>query len=585
MHVRTLALLVACAGIGRAAVAQTPPRATYCNPLDLDYRYNFEQENEGVSYRSGADPVIVPFGDAYYLFATIAEGWWRSTDLAHWTHVTPDRWPLRGVVAPAALAVHDTIFLMPATFDREPLLYITRPETGHVGFYNRLLPGMSGALGPWDPALFHDRKTDRWYLYFGSSNTYPIYGIRLDHDRHLAYAGRPVELLRLHPDRHGWERFGFDHRDTTVTPYIEGAWMTEHGGKYYLQYAAPGTEYNVYANGTYVGDDPLGPFTYASNNPVAYKPGGFATGAGHGNTFQDAYGNYWNTGTTWVAVNWKFERRIVLNPAGFDSAGHLYASTRFGDFPHYVPTRRWTDPAELFTGWMLLSYGKPAVASSVRDTFAARRVTDENPRTFWVARTNHPGEWLTVDLERPFTVKAVQLDFADYDSGIFQHDSTVYTQFALFTSLDGKHWTKIADLKGQRRDRPNAYLPLAAPVRARYIRYVHEHVGARSLAISDLRVFGNGDGPAPSAPASVSARREDDARDAVISWDPVPGAVGYNVRWGIAPDALHETYQVWADQGTRRELRSLDVGQEYYVAVEAFDVNGVSPPSRIVHLP
>ena len=221
----------------------------------------------------------------------------------------------------------------------------------------------------------------------------------------------------------------------------------------------------------------------------------------------------------------------------------------------------------------------------MRDTFAATRVTDENPRTFWVARTNHAGEWLTVDLQRPFSVKAVQVNFTDYQSGIYRNDSAVYTQFALSASLDGKHWTQIADLKSQRRDRPNAYIQLPEPVRARYVRYEHEYVGARNLAISDLRVFGNGDGPAPPAPGHVSARREDDARDAVVSWDAVPGAVGYNVRWGIAPGALHETYQVWADRGTRRELRSLDVGQDFYVAVEAFDVNGVSALSRIVHLP
>ena len=54
--------------------------------------------------------------------------------------------------------------------------------------------------------------------------------------------------------------------------------MTKHGGRYYLQYGAPGTEFNVYGNGVYVGDKPLGPFTYAPYNPVAYRPGGFAEG-------------------------------------------------------------------------------------------------------------------------------------------------------------------------------------------------------------------------------------------------------------------------------------------------------------------
>jgi hypothetical protein len=144
-----------------------PPAAdsaapTYCNPLDLDYRYNFEQLNQGISYRSGADPVIVVHRGAYYLFATLAAGWWRSADLAHWEHVRPSRWPMEDVVAPAALAVGDTIFLKPSTFAVGPILYTTRPATGRVEFYNRWMPplpdysgdSLPGARrgGPWDPA-------------------------------------------------------------------------------------------------------------------------------------------------------------------------------------------------------------------------------------------------------------------------------------------------------------------------------------------------------------------------------------------------------------------------------------------------
>jgi xylan 1,4-beta-xylosidase len=177
--------------------------------------------------------------------------------------------------------------------------------------------------------------------------------------------------------------------------------MTKHKGKYYLQYGAPGTEYNVYANGTYVSDDPLGPFTYAPYNPVSYKPGGFATGAGHGNTFQDNYGNYWNTGTSWIGLNWAMERRIVMYPAGFDKDGQMFANTRFGDFPHKMTTKTWTGKGdEQFTGWMLLSYKKPATASSTMDTMAVQKITDENPRTFWAAKQNKPGETLTIDLPR-----------------------------------------------------------------------------------------------------------------------------------------------------------------------------------------
>jgi hypothetical protein len=587
-----LAALVAAPSRGGA---QSSGIRTWCNPLDVDYRYNFENVNDSVSYRSGADPVIVTQGGQYYLFATIAAGYWRSPDLIHWTHVRPSRWPFEDVVAPAALAVGDPIWLLPSAMEPRPLLYTTAPASGRIEWYTRIMPRLPNAAsrgdrtdipadsnppGPWDPALFRD-DDGRWFLYWGSSNTYPLYGIELDPKKRLAYKGTQRPLLRLHPDEQGWERFGRDHRDARV-PFIEGAWMTKHAGKYYLQYAGPGTEYNVYANGTYVGDAPLGPFTYAPYNPVAYKPGGFVHGAGHGNTFQDVYGNWWNTGTPWVAVNWNFERRIGLHPAGFDADGQLHVDTRFGDFPHWLPTKSYRKTDELFTGWMLLSYHKSVAASSVRDTFPAKNVTDENPRTFWVARQNRPGESLTVDLGRPYELKAIQVNYADYKSGLYGTDSTVVTRFRLSASLDGHQWKTVADLSREQHDRPNAYLELATPMRARFVRYEHIHVGAANLAISDIRVFGNGDGRPPAAPSAVTARRDRDERNAIITWRAVPGVVGYNVRWGISPSKLYETYQRFADQGTWLELRALTVGQPYWVAIESFDENGVSTLSPVV---
>ena len=88
---------------------------TYCNPIDLDYRYNFEQQNQNISYRSGADPVIVVQRGRYYLFETIGDGYWESRDLGTWRHITPTRWPLTDIVAPSALSVRDTIYLLPST--------------------------------------------------------------------------------------------------------------------------------------------------------------------------------------------------------------------------------------------------------------------------------------------------------------------------------------------------------------------------------------------------------------------------------------------------------------------------------------
>src|SRR6266516_3591308 len=96
-------------------LAQASGQRTYANPIDIDYRYNFEQQNEGISYRSGADPVIVVHRGEYYLFETIGDGYWRSRDLGTWQHITPSRWPLTDIVAPAVLSVRDTIYLLPSS--------------------------------------------------------------------------------------------------------------------------------------------------------------------------------------------------------------------------------------------------------------------------------------------------------------------------------------------------------------------------------------------------------------------------------------------------------------------------------------
>ena len=113
--------------------------------------------------------------------------------------------------------------------------------------------------------------------------------------------------------------------------------------------------------------------------------------------------------------------------------------------------------------------------------------------------------------------------------------------------------------------------------------------GAANLAISEIRVFGNADGPAPQAPLDIGATRHADQRDATIQWARVAGAIGYNIRFGIRPDRLTLTHQLWADElgsGSRltKELRSLNAGVPYWIAVEAFNESGVSKLSEVVQI-
>lgn len=146
--------------------------------------------------------------------------------------------------------------------------------------------------------------------------------------------------------------------NTFLDPFIEGARMTKHSGRYYLQYAAPGTGLSGYADGVIVGDAPLRPFTPQSM-PLSFKPGGFARGAGHGSTLRDNYGNYWHVSTISVSVKNNFARRIGTWPAGFNEDGIMYCNTALGDYPAWLPDSTGDHQKGRFTGWMQLNYHKP----------------------------------------------------------------------------------------------------------------------------------------------------------------------------------------------------------------------------------
>lgn len=65
------------------------------------------------------------------------------------------------------------------------------------------------------------------------------------------------------------------------------------------------------------------------------------------------------------------------------------------------------------------------------------------------------------------------------------------------------------------------------------------------------------------------------ALDATITWKHIENAQGCNVRYGAAPDKLYLSWLVYdTDEVT---LSTLTAGQEYYVCVDSFNENGITP--------
>ena len=575
---KKLLLAVGCvAATTLLPVAQNLRMDTYCNPLNVDYTYMIYDAGRDISYRSGADPAVVEFRGEYYMFVTRSNGYWHSTDLQNWNFITPKGyWYPQGCNAPAAHNYKDSVLYVCG--DPSGVMSVMSSDDPKSGVWT---PGVGIIANLQDPDLFIDDDGSA-YMFYGSSNVYPIRAIELDRTHNfLPKTDERVPLFGLDLDKHGWERFGENHTtDTDLGGFIEGPWMTKHNGKYYLQYGSPGTEFNVYGDGVYVADHPMGPYTYQKHNPVSYKPGGYMNGAGHGSSVKGPGGMWWHFASMSLSINVNWERRLCMFPMGFDEDGIMYCDTRFGDYPRYAPSV--AQKRGQFRGWMLLSYKKPVTVSSQVGDYAAAGLTDELTKTFWLAEKNDDSQWVVIDLQNPASVCAVQVNYHDYKTGMYGRYPNLRHRYQIEGSVDGKEWKVLIDKSNSYKDTPNDYTELEFPDKVRYVRYKNIEVPTPSLAISEIRVFGLGEGKAPQQVKKLNLERQADRRDIAISWTPVKGAQGYNVLWGIAPDKLYSSWMVY--DANELFMKSLTVDQDYYFSIEAFNENGVSERTEVQHV-
>ncbi len=585
---------------------------TYCNPINIDYGYTpIPNFSEWGRHRATADPVIVTYKGDYYLFSTNQWGYWWSSDMLNWKFISkkflrPWNAGYDELCAPAVGIIGDTMIVMGSTYTSNFTIWMsTNPKANQ---WKPLVDSFD--MGGWDPAFFTD--DDKLYMYNGSSNRYPLYGIELNR-KTFQPKGYRKEMYLLEQDRYGWQRFGENMDNTFLDPFIEGAWMTKHDNKYYLQYGAPGTEFSGYADGVVVGDNPLGPFTPQSD-PLSFKPGGFARGAGHGATFKDTHNNYWHVSTEIICVKNTFERRIGIWPAGFDKDGVMWCNTAFGDYPAPLPPEGGfpdsagselisklagskAPPSEglgeaspsggrgalAFPNWMLLNYKKPVVVSSTLGSYSANNAVDENIKTYWSAATGNKGEFLQTGLGNLSTVNAVQINYADQDvdSSFLGKSLGAFHQYKLYYSADGKKWMVLADKSKNKTDVPHDYIELEKPVQARYIKLENIHMPTGKFAISGLRVFGNGNGARPDKVKQFFVlRTEKDKRSAYMKWSPVDNAFAYNIYYGIHPEKLYNCVMV--HDANEYWFKAMDSKMPYYFRIEAINENGVSEKAEVI---
>jgi hypothetical protein len=565
-------------------IAQTPK--TYCNPINIDYGYTpIPNFSEWGRHRATADPVIVNYKGDFYLFSTNQWGYWWSPDLNEWNFVSRkflrpwNAGSFDELCAPAVGIIGDTMIVFGSTYTSDFTIWMsTNPKADE---WKPLVDRFE--IGGWDPDFFTD-DDGRLYMYNGSSNRFPLYGIELNR-KTMEPIGTRKEMYLLDSWRYGWQRFGEHSDNTFLDPFLEGAHMTKHNGKYYLQYGAPGTEFSGYADGVVVGNSPLGPFT-AQSDPISMKLGGFARGAGHGSTFQDNTKNWWHVSTIMLSVKNNFERRLGIWPAGFDADDVMWCNTAFGDYPHYLPVEadRHKSPRP---EWYLLNYKKPVSVSSMYGGYNANNVNDESMKTWWSAATGNEGEWIISDLGNLSTVNAIQINYADQDvdSGHLGkiNGGDQYHQYKIYHSADGKKWNVLVDKSKNKTDVPHEYVELPAPVQTRFIKLENIHIPTGKFALSGLRIFGNGNGAKPdSVKTFMVLRSEKDKRSAWIRWSPVENAFAYNIYYGTHLDKLYNCVMV--HDLNENWFKAMDSEATYWFTIEAINENGVSERSKTIEV-
>ena len=544
---------------------------TYCNPINLNYRFQPVTGN-AASYREAADPALMRYKDKYILFVSHSGGYWYSDDMQNWKYLPIKSLPIEEY-APDAITINDTTYYAFSNAAKKPLYYTTNPLVDNWKAMDKTLP-----FAIWDPNFFQD-EDGKVYLYWGCSNTAPIYGVRLG--AKMQPVTEPAVFIKHNANEYGWEIPG-EANELSRSGYNEGAWMTRFNSRYYLQYAAPGTEFKTYADGVYTSDSPLGPFKYETYSPFSFKPSGFIGGAGHSTTFKDKYGNYWHISSMSISIRHMFERRLGLFPAAFDKDGVLRVFTAFGDYPTSMPDHKIDFEKEsLFKGWMVLSYNKKAEASSSLEKFPVKNAFDEDVRTWWSANTGNAGEWLSVQLDDKSTINAIQVNFADNDSKLKPDSKDIYYCYRILTSNDGKSWNVIVDKSNNKQDACHDYIELEKPVKAKYIKLENVRVPDGKFSVYDLRIFGIKEGNAPAKIYDFTVERnEADTRKAKVQWNKDNSATGYIVNWGTNPSKLYSSVMVY--DASSVNLTALNKDVTYYYCIDSFNESGITKGTKIL---
>ncbi len=499
-----------------AADPEIGKTARYCNPLPMV---------TAPGGNAAGDVTVIRAQGKYYMYCT-GGGAWISDDLLAWSFQRVPNVP----VAPHVVKYNDSFYMCG---NSGPLFQADNPlgPFASLGGWKSPPHAAAGWRGPFDMDIYID-DDNKPYLYFPGRGIDGIFVVPLDPNDLTRFAGPVRQLFAFNRD-HVWERYG-ERNEYTDVAWIEGPWLAKHHGTYYLEYSASGTQWQSYATGYYTAKSPLGPFTYASNNPLTRRTDGLVTGPGHGCIVEGPDGNLWQFYTI-VLSNPPGGRRIGMDRITFEKDGPL--AVKVTDTPQWAPNAV-NDPTKGDSGSI------PVTINKIRAMNALSRFSSEQPgRDAAYAVDNSSGTWwepaptdtqptLTIELSpatrfdavQLFTIDSVRLMFsggrgfggrsrASASESVPAAAPTPEAppvnayQYRMEVSLDGQTYTTALDQTKNAISR-NVVFEEIPPVKCRFVRLTMTNwPRATPLGIIEFTVFGKPAGSLPAAqPIPVRSR-------------------------------------------------------------------------------
>jgi len=499
--------LVACSSTDKADKGQNPEigkAARYCNPLPMVI---------GPGGNASGDVTVIKEGSKYYMFCT-GGGAWISDDMLNWTFQRVEHVP----VAPDVIKYNGSFYMCG---NDGPLYKADNP----LGPYESLgdwknTPDVAGGWnGAFDMEIFIDDDNTP-YLYYPGRGVSGIFVVKLDPEDLTKFSG-PVKHLFGFNNSHIWERYG-EMNEYPDVAWVEGPWMQKYKGTYYLEYSASGTQWKTYAEGYYTSKSPMGPFTYAPNNPLLRKTEGLVTGPAHGSIVEGPDGQLWQFYTI-VLSNPPGGRRIGMDRVVFDKNGNM--SVEVTDTPQWAPGVI-TDPEKGNSGSLPVTINKLnamnslSKASSQQPGRDAAYAADNSSGTWWEPLPTDTLPSLTIELSPATEFDVVQLFTIDGLRLMFNGGRRMFGrppstpapatetggkpvtdayQYKLEVSMDGETYNTVLD-QTQNKIQRNTIFEEIRPVQCRFVRLTMTNWPRTTpLGIIELTVFGKASGFLPAA--------------------------------------------------------------------------------------